>query len=140
AERTAERVKRPGRVSAEELARGEALYGAVRDEYEGCVGFLKAGLATRFAGVGPDKLDERLRRVEERMEAFLQWAEHAEGEDYTETDPLPELRASAPAVVKLLQGADEAKVRELRTELDGCRLRPWGELRPTWSSTPKGTP
>jgi hypothetical protein len=117
------------RVSEAEQAKGKMLYLAMKMESDGLNAWLQTGLARRFNDKSdPAEYEARLRKTDEAVKAFVDWASKA----------IPPVVGAggggnplADIANELIKGANETEdkmIQRLRGDLEKSRLRDWDKL------------
>lgn len=125
-------LMRRRRISRAKYERRMRLYGDAKSEHDGCIGYLRTGLSTRFAGSDPAELSAKLDRSKRLAADFAE----AAGAPKRTKPPMtygdaPFVDAAADVFKEWMKSINERNDREierLRTDLEGCRMREWDQM------------
>jgi len=116
------------------MSEGRRLYGEVKAQNEGLIGYLRSGLTTRFAGTEPRAIERELEAAQLKLAEFLSWSRRSlEGRE----GPIMAGAADNPLQIGLdvltgwlasLRAADDEAVRQLSLQLLEYRMVSWDEL------------
>jgi hypothetical protein len=127
-----EKAQQPGQLREAELQRGRDLYLATQVKLNGCITFLRDGLARRF-----DKADDaaevekQLREADRHVQEFRAWADEVlRPEGIGAADPFAGLWQLLSDLTKVVKEVDDQAINQMRDDLEKCRLRDWSELHP----------
>jgi len=116
------------------LQDGRRLYGNVKAQTDGLIGYLRSGLSTRFAGVDVQAIDRELQVTQQTLSEFLSWSRRSvhgrEGPIMAGAaeDPLKIGVDGVTRWLEALQAADERAIEQLRQQLLEYRLASWEQL------------
>jgi hypothetical protein len=114
------------------LARGEQLYGKTKAEFDGCIDFLKSGLSRRFNDGDPPQIKQMLESARAQMSRFIGWYDSPKADEQCCAEAGPDWVAPLTQIVtewlKITSQQNEAAIKQLRDDLEGCRFRDWDIL------------
>jgi hypothetical protein len=108
------------------LSDGRKFYDDARSEFNGCIDYLRAGLARQFVRGDAGVIAARLAAGEAKVERFVEWANRLEPSvgavSFESLSDLVEKWLSG------IEGQNQEAIELLRADLDSCRMREWREL------------